>query len=61
MRDPNRNFGFMVTEYMNKKAESVRLHHVRQCGTQELKFEVSPKDTTWHETSNSCKGVHSQV
>jgi hypothetical protein len=44
MRDCDRNFGFMVTEYMTKKAESVRLHHVRQCGTQELKFEVSPKD-----------------
>jgi hypothetical protein len=33
----------MITEYMTKKAESARLHHVRQCGTQELKFEVSPK------------------
>jgi hypothetical protein len=44
MRDSDRNFGFMVTEYMTKKAESIRPHHVRQCGTQELKFEVSPKD-----------------
>jgi hypothetical protein len=26
-----------------EKAESARLHYVRQCGTQELKFEVSPK------------------
>ncbi|PUZ46706.1 hypothetical protein GQ55_7G104200 [Panicum hallii var. hallii] len=38
----------MVTEYMTKKAESARLHHVRQCGTQELKFEVSPKDRVRH-------------
>ncbi|PUZ75547.1 hypothetical protein GQ55_1G182300 [Panicum hallii var. hallii] len=33
---------------MTKKAESARLHHVRQCGTQELKFEVSPKDRVRH-------------
>jgi hypothetical protein len=28
---------------MTKKAASVQLHHVQQCGTQELKFEVAPK------------------
>jgi hypothetical protein len=44
MHDRNRYFGKMITEYMTKKAESVRLHHVRQCGTQELKFGVSSKD-----------------
>jgi hypothetical protein len=44
MQDPDRYFRKMITEYMTKKAASARLHHVRQCGTQELKFEVSPKD-----------------
>jgi hypothetical protein len=29
---------------MTKKAASAQLHHVRQCGTQELKFEVAPID-----------------
>ncbi|PUZ78340.1 hypothetical protein GQ55_1G444700 [Panicum hallii var. hallii] len=33
-----------MTEYMTKKAASAQLHHVRQYGTQELKFEVAPKD-----------------
>jgi hypothetical protein len=44
MQDPNRYFGKMMTEYMTKKSASAQLHHVRQCGTQELKFEVAPKD-----------------
>jgi hypothetical protein len=39
MQDPDRYFGKMITEYMTKKAVSARLHHVRQCGTQELKFD----------------------
>jgi hypothetical protein len=29
MQDPDRYFGKMITEYMTKKAESARLHHVR--------------------------------
>jgi hypothetical protein len=37
-------FGRILTEYMTKKAASVQLHHIRQCGTQELKFEVAFKD-----------------
>jgi hypothetical protein len=49
MQDPDRYFGKMMTEYMTKKAASARLHHVRQCGTQELKFEVSPKDRARHD------------
>jgi hypothetical protein len=44
MQDPDRYFGRMMTDYITKKAASVQLHHVRQCGTQELKFEVAPKD-----------------
>jgi hypothetical protein len=44
MQDPDRYFGSMMTDYMTKKAASVQLHHVRQGGTQELKFEVAPKD-----------------
>jgi hypothetical protein len=44
MQDPDRYFRKMMTEYMTKKAASAQLHHVRQCGTQELKFEVAPKD-----------------
>jgi hypothetical protein len=44
MQDPDRYFGKMMIEYMTKKAASAQLHHVRQCGTQELKFEVAPKD-----------------
>jgi hypothetical protein len=39
IQDPDRYFGRMVTEYMTKKAASAQLNHVRQCGTQELKFE----------------------
>jgi hypothetical protein len=38
------DFGKMMTEYMTKKAASVQLHHVWQCGTQELKFEIASKD-----------------
>jgi hypothetical protein len=44
MQDPDRYFGKMMIEYMTKKTASAQLHHVRQCGTQELKFEVAPKD-----------------
>jgi hypothetical protein len=44
MQDSDRYFGKMIIEYMTKKAASAWLHHVRQCGTQELKFEVSFKD-----------------
>jgi hypothetical protein len=44
MQDPDRYLRKMMTEYMTKKAVSAQLHHVRQCGTQELKFEVAPKD-----------------
>jgi hypothetical protein len=33
-----------MTEYMTKKTASAQLHHVRQCGTQELKFEIAPED-----------------
>jgi hypothetical protein len=44
MQDPDRYLRKMMTEYMIKKAASAWLHHVRQCGTQELKFEVSFKD-----------------
>jgi hypothetical protein len=44
MQDPDRYFGKILTEYMTKKAASSWLHHVWQCGTQELKFEVSPKN-----------------
>jgi hypothetical protein len=44
MQDPDRYFRKIMTEYMTKKAASVQLHHVRQYGTQELKFEVAPKD-----------------
>jgi hypothetical protein len=44
MQDPDRYFGRMMTDYMTKKAASAQLHHVRQCGTQEIKFEVAPKD-----------------
>jgi hypothetical protein len=44
MQDPDRYFRRMMTDYMTKKAANAQLHHVRQCGTQELKFEVAPKD-----------------
>jgi hypothetical protein len=44
MQDSDRYFRKMMTDYMTKKAASVQLHHVRQCGTQELKFEVASKD-----------------
>jgi hypothetical protein len=44
MQDPDRYFGRMMIDYMTKKAASAQLQHVRQCGTQELKFEVAPKD-----------------
>jgi hypothetical protein len=44
MQDADRYFGRMMTNYMTKKAASAQLHHVRQCGTQELKFEVAPED-----------------
>jgi hypothetical protein len=44
MQDPNKYFGKIMIEYMTKKASSAQLHHVRQCSTQELKFEVAPKD-----------------
>jgi hypothetical protein len=44
MQDSDRYFGKMMTEYMTKKTASTQLHHVQQCGTQELKFKVSPKD-----------------
>jgi hypothetical protein len=33
IQDPDRYFGKMMIEYMTKKAASVRLHHVGQCGT----------------------------
>jgi hypothetical protein len=48
MQDPDRHFGRMMTDYMTKKAASAQLHHVRQCGTQELKFEVAPRDRERH-------------
>jgi hypothetical protein len=44
MQDPDRYFGSMMIDYMTKKAANAQLHHVRQCGTQELKFEVAPRD-----------------
>jgi hypothetical protein len=44
MQDPDRHFGSMMTYYMIKKAASAQLLHVRQCGTQELKFEVAHRD-----------------
>jgi hypothetical protein len=44
MQHFDRYFGKMMTEYMTKKAASTQLHHARQCGIQELKFEVTPKD-----------------
>jgi hypothetical protein len=44
MQDPNRYFEKMMIKYMTKKAASAQLHHVRQWGTQERKFEVAPKD-----------------
>jgi hypothetical protein len=48
MQDLDRYFERMMTEYITKKAASAQLHHVRQCGTQELKFEVAPKDRARH-------------
>jgi hypothetical protein len=54
-KNPNIYFRRIMTEYMTKKPASAQLHHVRQCGTQELKFEVARKDRarrgmrlTWH-------------
>jgi hypothetical protein len=44
MEDPDRYFGRMMIDYMTKKAASAQLHHLRQCGTLELKFEVAPKE-----------------
>jgi hypothetical protein len=44
MQDPDRYFRSMMIDYMTKKAASAQLHHVRQYGTQELKFEAAPRD-----------------
>jgi hypothetical protein len=44
MQTSARYFGSMMTDYMTKKAASAQLYHERQYGTQELKFEVAPRD-----------------